>query len=93
MPNKKSAIKRARQSERRRLRNRDARSSMRTSVKKAIKTIDAKEVEAIPTAVQTAQAKLGKAAKRNLIKKNTMSRIQSRLMKRAARAKAQQAEA
>lgn len=86
MPNKKSSMKRARQNERRRIRNRQARSDMRTAVKKAAKAIEAKD-ESLSSAVQTAQSKLGKAAKRNLIKKNAMRRVQSRLMKKAARVK------
>lgn len=87
MPNKASAKKRARQNEARNVRNRAARSDMRTHIKTAKRMIDEKNVDAIDEAVRQAQVKLAKGAKRNLIKKNNASRKQSRLMKAAAKAK------
>lgn len=89
MPNKASAIKRVRQNERRRLRNRSARSDMRTSVKKAEEAIST-GAEEMTGAVRDAQSKLARAAKTKLIKKNAMRRKQSRLMKAAAKKKAGQ---
>lgn len=88
MPNKVSARKRVRQNERRRVRNRQKRSTMRTAVKKVEKLAETLEVQTIDAAVRDAQSKLGKAAKTKLIKKNAMARQQSRLMKAAAKAKA-----
>ena len=86
MPNKASAKKRVRQNERRRVHNRAVRSDMRTSIKKAITAIEAVSAEA-PVAIQEAQSKLAKAAKRNIIKKNTLARRTSRLMKASNKAK------
>jgi len=83
VPNKQSAKKRARQNERLRVHNRAKRSDMRTAVKSAKKAILSKDVDHVDEQVKAAQAKLAKAAKTKLIKKNAMSRQQSRLMKHA----------
>ncbi len=93
MPNKASSRKRVRQNERRRIRNRDQRSTMRSSVKKLAKIIESKDLTGLDAALQAAQSKLGKAAKRNLIKKNALSRKQSRLTKAVNRAKVAAASA
>lgn len=87
MPNKPSTRKRVRQNEKRRAHNRALRSTMRTAVKKANTAIASKDVAELDTLVREAQARLGKAAKTGLIKKNNMSRKQSRLMKKAAQAR------
>lgn len=87
MPNKKSAIKRVRQNERRRLRNRAKRGAMRTAIKKFNHAIEHNQIENLEEVARDAQAKLGKAAKTKLIKKNAMARYQSRLMKAAHKAK------
>ncbi len=88
MPNKVSARKRVRQNEARRTRNRATRSDMRSAVKAAQTVIGEKKVDAAPAAISLAQSKLGKAAKRNIIKKNKLARQTSRLMKAANKAKA-----
>lgn len=88
MPNKLSSRKRVRQNERRRLRNRGVRSSMRSAVKDVTTLIKHEDTENIDSALKTAQSRLGKAAKRNIIKKNKLARAQSRLMKAAQKAKA-----
>ncbi len=88
MPNKKSAIKRVRQNEKRRIRNKAKRSTMRTSIKKVREAIDTNNVEALPGLLRDAQSKLDKAAKTNLIKKGNASRRVSRLVKAKARAEA-----
>lgn len=87
MPNKKSAIKRVRQNEKRRVHNRTKRSDMRTHVKSARAAVEEKKFDGLETLVATAQSKLAKAAKTNLIKKNTAARKTSRLMKAAHKAK------
>jgi len=86
--NKESAKKRVRQNEKRRAHNREIRSTMRTAVKTAQAAIEEKSVDSFPAVISEAQSKLGKAAKRNIIKKNKASRTQSRLMKAANKAKA-----
>ncbi|MBF0228101.1 MAG: 30S ribosomal protein S20 [Desulfamplus sp.] len=80
MANHKSAIKRAKQNEVRRLRNRSARSAMRTAIKKVYV---AKEEAAENTTeiFKTAQSVIAKAAKKGLLHKNTAARKTSRLAK------------
>ncbi len=88
MANKLSSKKRVRQNERRRLRNRATRSDMRSAVKKVRSDIATGSLETLDTDLVHAQSRLAKAAKRNIIKKNTLARQQSRLMKAVAKAKA-----
>jgi small subunit ribosomal protein S20 len=87
VPNKPQTRKRVRQNEKRRAHNRQLRSSMRTAVKKVNNSIEEKQAETLDSTLKEAQSKLGKAAKVGLIKKNTMARTQSRLMKKAAAVK------
>lgn len=93
MPNKKSAIKRVRQNERRRIHNRAKRSDMRTAVKKARLAAETGNLENIDQLVADAHRKLGKAAKTNLVKKETAARHISRLMKAVNKARAAKSEA
>ncbi|MCC6548067.1 30S ribosomal protein S20 [Candidatus Sumerlaeota bacterium] len=87
MPNKESSRKRVRQNERRNVRNRAARSEMRSAVKEVGASISAKKsADDLKKVVSAAQSKLGKASKRKLIKKNKAARLQSRLMKAANKA-------
>lgn len=86
MANTKSAIKRIRQNEKRRLRNRIVKSQTRTYVKKAIKAIDGKDQEAAKAAALIAVKALDKAAEKGILHKNNAARRKSRLMRRLARA-------
>ncbi len=79
MANIKSAIKRARQNDKLRLRNASARSMFRTFVKNVVKAIEAKQPEAAKTAFEKAQPVIDKAAQKGIIHKNKASRIKSRL--------------
>ena len=88
MPNKDSAIKRVRQNEKRRERNRAKKAEMRSAVKKVRKLAVAKEIAPLVDAVKAAQSRLDKAAKTNLIKKRNASRTVSRLVKAAKKAAA-----
>jgi small subunit ribosomal protein S20 len=83
MANIKSQIKRNRQNERRRLRNRVARSELKTRVKRAAEGIDAGTDDAVDR-VRSAQKRLAKAAEKGVVHRNQASRRMSRLMKRAA---------
>ena len=84
MANIKSQIKRNRQNERRRLRNKVARSELKTRVKRAAEGIDTGAEDAVDR-VRSAQKRLAKAAEKGVVHKNQASRRMSRLMKRAAR--------
>jgi len=79
LANIRSAIKRIRSSERRRVRNPTVRSSTRTFVKKARNTIQSGNPSA--EAIQKAISALDRAAAKGVIHKNNAARRKSRLMK------------
>ncbi|GLQ95234.1 30S ribosomal protein S20 [Dyella acidisoli] len=79
MANIKSAKKRARQSEQRRLRNISARSMVRTALRKVVKAIEAKDKAAAVAAFAVAQPVMDRYAARGLIHKNKAARHKSRL--------------
>lgn len=83
MPNIKSAIKRVKKSEKRRLRNAMIKSDLRTAVKKANIAIENKDQEAVKDLLINATKKLDKAASKGVIHKNKAARLKSRLMKKA----------
>ena len=84
MANTKSAMKRIRQNEKRRLRNRQFRGSANTFIKKARLAIEAGNVEEAREATQQAVSALDKAAEKGVLHKNNASRRKSRLMKSLA---------
>ncbi len=84
MANIKSAIKRNKQNEKRRVRNRVYRGRARTFVKKALSGIEEGNVEEARTATQVAISALDKAAQKGVIHKNNAARRKSRLMRRLA---------
>ena len=86
MANSKSAIKRLRSSERRRLRNRVYRGRARTAVKKARALIDGGNPEEALQAVRAAASALDTAAAKGIIHKNNAARRKSRIAKRLAQA-------
>ena len=82
MANTSSAIKRARQEPKRRLRNRVIKAKMRTMVKQAQTAAVAKDKEAAQAAVVAAITQLDKAAQKGIVHPNNAARRKSRLMKR-----------
>jgi small subunit ribosomal protein S20 len=78
----KSALKRWRQNERHRERNKAVRSSSRTAVKNARTAIDGGDSEEAQAAVRSAISVLDKASKSNVVHKNAVARHKSRLMRR-----------
>ena len=88
MPNHKSAEKRVRQSERRRLINRSSRTKLRTSIKNlriALKGSDAKQVGVLlPKTV----SEIDKAVQKGVLHRNAAARQKSRLTVSANRAAA-----
>ena len=81
MANIKSQIKRNRQNEKRRIRNRHFAGGARTYVKKARLAISDGGVEEARAAVQQAISALDKAARKGAIPKNSAARRKSRLMR------------
>jgi len=92
LANIKSAIKRNRQNEKRRLRNRYYIGRARTSVKKARTAIDDGNVVDARQATLKAISALDVAAERGIIHKNNAARRKSRLMKHLAALEKQAAE-
>ena len=82
MPNIKSAIKRTKTSEKRRLRNASQKSALRTAVKQADQAFVGTDVNVAKEALQLAQKKLDKAVTKGLIHKNAAARKKSRLAKK-----------
>jgi len=81
LANKKSAIKRLRSADRRRLRNRVYRGGARTIVRKARQLIESGREEEAREAVRRAASALDKAAEKGIIHKNNAARRKSRLMR------------
>jgi small subunit ribosomal protein S20 len=84
LANIKSAIKRNKQNEKRRLRNRVYRGRARTFVREARATIAGGDPEEARQAALKAISALDKAAEKGVIHKNNAARRKSRLMKRLA---------
>ena len=78
MANHKSALKRIRSSESKRLRNRYQAKTTRTFVKRLKQTTDKKEAEAL---LKKVSSMLDKLAKRNIIHKNKAANNKSKLTK------------
>lgn len=85
MANIQSAIKRNRQNEKRRLRNRIVRGKARTQVKKAKEAIQTGDREAAIANVKEAVKSLDRAASKGVIHKNNAARRKSRLFKQLAK--------
>ena len=84
MANIKSQIKRNRQNELARQRNKAVKSSLKTAVRKANDAIDAGDAAAASEAVQDASRKLDKAASKGVIHANQAANRKSSLASRAA---------
>ena len=86
MANIKSQIKRNRQNEKRRLRNKAARSEIKTRIKTSVRLADVEGADDAATveALQAAVRKLDKAASKGIIHKNQAANRKSRLMRRIA---------
>ena len=79
MANHKSALKRIRQNDKRRIRNRDQRGTMRSHIKKFRTAVDSEDVEAAGTALRAAVSVIDHTRTRGVIHKNTAARRISRL--------------
>jgi small subunit ribosomal protein S20 len=76
-----SAEKRHRQSEERRLRNKAAKSSVRTSAKKFVALAQKKETAGAEAALKDMIKKIDTAAGKGIIKKNAAARKKSRMQR------------
>ena len=90
MANIKSQIKRNRQNERRRVRNKAARSEIKTRVKSAVAAVEQGAPDSAE-ALRLAVKRIDSAAAKGMIHKNQAANRKSRLMKRLAKVGAEQA--
>ena len=79
MANSPSAKKRAKQAENRRQHNASLRSMVRTSIKKVVRAIEAKDVEAAKAEFAAAVPVIDRMADKGIIHKNKAARHKSRL--------------
>ncbi|WP_433387006.1 30S ribosomal protein S20 [Micromonospora sp. KLBMP9576] len=82
MANIKSQIKRNRQNEKRRLRNKSVKSSLKTAVRKFQEAAEAGDVEKATTLMLDASRKLDKAASKGVIHSNQAANRKSAIAKR-----------
>ncbi|HEV3289656.1 MAG TPA: 30S ribosomal protein S20 [Streptosporangiaceae bacterium] len=84
MANIKSQIKRNKQNEKARLRNKAVKSSLKTSVRKFREAADTGDADVAAEALQAASRNLDKAASKGVIHKNQAANRKSAMAKRAA---------
>jgi small subunit ribosomal protein S20 len=84
LANIKSQIKRNRQNEKKRARNRVYRGKARTMVAKALVAVNSGDKDSSVEAIRTAISALDKAAEQGVLHKNNAARRKSRLMKHLA---------
>ena len=85
MATHKSALKRVRQSEKKRQRNKSVLSAMKTMIKKVHTTIEGKDPQKISESLRETASCVDKIADKKIIHKNRAGRIISRLTARANR--------
>lgn len=83
MANHKSAAKRYRQNEKRRLNNRNVAVTMRSAIRKARAAVDEKNEEAAAL-IKAAVSAIDSAVTKGAVARNTASRYVSRLVRRGA---------
>ena len=86
MPNHKSAEKRVRQNEKRRVLNRGNRSKVRTYIKKMRAALDSGKSEEIQSVLPEAISVIDKSVQKGVMHKNAAARYKSRLTLRANQA-------
>ena len=84
MANIKSQIKRNKQNEKARQRNKAVKSSLKTSVRRFREAADAGDADAAAAAMRDASRELDKAASKGVIHKNQAANRKSAIAKRAA---------
>jgi len=82
MANIKSQIKRNRQNEKRRLRNRSVRTELRTRAKRALEAAAAGDAARAEELLRLAQKRIDMAAAKGIIHRNTAARRKARLARR-----------
>ena len=84
MPQRKSGIKALRQTHKKRLTNLDIKTALKKTIKSFLVSVKDKNTEEAKTKLSTVYKKLDKAAKRNILHKNTAARRKALLSKKLA---------
>ena len=87
MPTTKSALKRLRQSQEKRAKNRSVKRSMRTQYRKVVESLEAGNVDQAEKEFQEAAKQLDRAGTRRVIHPNAAARTKSRLSARIKKSK------
>ncbi len=82
MKKNKSALKKARQGEKNRLRNAHVKSTMKTNIKKVLVALQGKDKDVLQQVLKEAVVCIDKAASKGVIHKNNAARRVSRLSKK-----------
>ena len=83
MPQRYSGVKALKQSKKHHLHNLDLKTDLKKSIKNFLQSVEAKKKDEANSNLQLLYKKLDKAAKRNILGKNTASRRKSRYAKLA----------
>ena len=86
MANIKSQIKRNRQNEKRRLRNKSVKSALKTAIRKFHEALEAGDLDKATVLMRDASRKLDKAASKGVIHKNQAANRKSAIAKRLHKA-------
>jgi len=81
LPQRKAGIKDLRQNRTRQMRNLDIKTALKKTIKKFLASIESKNKSEAASNLKLVFKKLDKAAKRNILAKNTVSRRKSRFNK------------
>jgi len=81
LANHPSALKRARQNEKRRIRNKSVKTRIKSSIKKVRETAAAQSADSAVDALNTAKSALDRAAQKGIVHHKTVARKISRLSK------------
>lgn len=84
MPQRRAGIKDLRKNHARKMHNLDIKSDLRKSIKKFIKSVNDKKTAEAQLELKIVYKKLDKAAKKNILHKNTVSRRKSKFSKQLA---------
>ena len=84
MPQRRSGIKELRKNRTRHLHNLDIKTDLKKTIKKFLASVNENKLEEAKESLKTVYKKLDKAAKRNIIAKNTAARRKSRFSKAVA---------
>jgi small subunit ribosomal protein S20 len=85
MPNIKSAKKRVKQDAKRRIRNLDRKTAIKTAIKKVLVAIQAHDIDQAKKLLKDVEAKIARAKNKGVLHRNTAARKISRLAKKVSK--------